>query len=74
MIKPLDRAYYPELRYTINLKSLSKIEMTNNNGGFAIGPFLLGALAGGIVYDCVWHWGETSASVKKGFREGMADY
>lgn len=59
---------------TINLKSLSKAEMTNNNGGFAIGPFLLGALAGGIVYDCVWHWGETSASVKKGFREGMADY
>lgn len=50
---------------TINLKSLSKAEMTNNNGGFALGPFLLGALAGGIVYDCLWHWGETSASVKK---------
>lgn len=26
---------------TINLKSLSKAEMTNNNGGFAIGPFFV---------------------------------
>ena len=59
---------------TINFKDLSKEELKNNNGGFAFVPFLVEALVCGMIYDCVMHSGETSASFRKGFKAGVADY
>ena len=70
----LRQQYYPvnfKKRTTMNtvkFKDLSEAELKKYNGGFSFLPLIFGIMTSGT------HWGETSASFKKGFKAGVADY
>lgn len=76
----LRQQYYPvnfKKRTTMNtvkFKDLSEAELKKYNGGFPFLPWIFGIMTSGMIYDSVAHWGETSASFKKGFKAGVADY
>ena len=59
---------------TVKFKDLSEAELKKYNGGFSFLLCIFWTMTSGMIYDSVAYWGDTSASFKKGFKAGVADY